>query len=333
MRKWSWLLPLAALALLAPAGASAQSSPAGSNIVLSSVEGRVVGPDGKPVERAIVRLLDEGGIRETGRVYTDSSGRFKFTISAGQFIVEVEPVGNPELAKARQAVLVNPAPGSRGGERTFANFFLKPLAADRVASRGPRFEQEVPPEAQREYDRGVKLLATNTDEAYAALRKAIEAYPDYYAALEALGTAYAKDNHDDAALAVLTKAVEVNPKGERSHYALGVILYKKGRFDLSSQSFQRADAIVPDDPNTLMYLGLALVRNNQNAEAEQALKRAYQLGAKGVPELHLALTQVYINGKRHKEAAEELKLLLKETPNLRDKDKIKALIEKYEKAG
>ena len=108
----------AAVAFVEPRTVAAQLG-TGNNFVISRVEGRVVGPDGKAVERAIVRLLDEGGIRETGRVYTDANGRFKFEISAGAYIVEVDPVGSPGFAKQRQDVLINPGPNSRGGERTF----------------------------------------------------------------------------------------------------------------------------------------------------------------------------------------------------------------------
>jgi tetratricopeptide (TPR) repeat protein len=320
----------AAVAFVRPAPAVAQAG-SGSNFVISSIEGRVVGPDGKAVERAIVRLLDEGGIRETGRAYTDANGRFKFEITAGNYIVEVEPVGSPGVAKQRQDVLINPGPNSRGGERTFVNFFLKNTAGDIAVSRGPKFEQEVPPEAEREYQNALKVIGTNKDAGYASLRNALQAYPEYYAALEALGTSYIKDDFLNEGVVLLQKAVEVNPKGERSHYGLGVAYYKMKRYDLAVQAFQRADAIVPEDPNTMMYLGLAHVQNKEHAAGEQSLKKAYTLGAKNVPELHMALAKVYIDGKRYKEAAAELRTLLKESPNLKDKDKIQGLIDKYEK--
>jgi tetratricopeptide (TPR) repeat protein len=327
MRTFVFVAAVALCALLGPA-AHAQTN---AFSVPSSIEGRVVGPDGKGVERAIVRLLDDSGVREAGRTYTDTSGRYRLTTTAGTYVVEVQPQQNPDFASQRQEVQIIVGPNSRGGERTFLNFFLKPVAAVVATSRGPRFDQEVPPEAEREYQSGVKLLATDKEAGYKSLRNAIQAYPDYYLALETLGTAYAKDNFLDEALVLLQHAVEVNPKGERSQYALGVIYYKKGRFDLATEAFKRADAIVPEDPNTLMYLGLAQVRNKQNAEAEQTLKLAYSKGAKNVPELHMALAQVYINDKRYKEAAAELRTLLKETPNLKDKDKIQGLIDKYDK--
>lgn len=311
--------------------AYAQSTPVGNSFIISTIEGRVTGPDGKAIDRALVRLIDEGGIREAGRVYTDSSGRYRFEITAGNFVVEVQPTSRPDLATQRQDVLVNPAPNARNGERIFVNFFLKPAAAELVAPRGPRFDQEVPPEAAREYDRALKTIGGNKEEAYAALRNALQAYPDYYAALELLGTAYVKDDHLDEAMLLLQHAVKVNPQGERSHYGLGVAYYKKNRFDLAVEAFKRADAIVPEDANTLMYLGLSQVRAGQKDAAEPTLKRAYSLGAKNVPELHLALAKIFIDAQRYKEAAAELRMLLKETPNLKDKDKIKALIDKYEK--
>jgi hypothetical protein len=57
------------------------------------------------------------------------------------------------------------------------------------------------------------------------------------------------------------------------------------------------------------------------------------MGATAVPDLHLALASIYIQAKRNRDAAAQLKLLLKEVPNLRDRDKIKGLIEKLEKGA
>ena len=322
-------LVIAVLLLSAGAPALVPGASAAA-LQLSQVDGRVYGPDRKPVDQAVVRVYDQTGFREIGRTMTDSSGRFQFTLNAGIYVVHVDPVTNPTLAPQRQELEIIVGPNARGGERANIAFRLKPAAtAPRPA--GPRFDQVVPAEAKGEYDRALKIIGSNRADALAALRKAVEIYPDYYDALELLGTEYVKDDHNDAAAVVLQKAVEVNPKGERSLYALGVAHYKAGRFQPAIDAFTRATAIVSDSANTTLYLGLAHARAGHDREAEAALKQAHSLGATGVPELHLALASIYRKAGRNREAAAELRLLLKESPNLKDADKIRGLIEKYEK--
>jgi regulator of sirC expression with transglutaminase-like and TPR domain len=61
-------------------------------------------------------------------------------------------------------------------------------------------------------------------------------------------------------------------------------------------------------------------------EAEEPFKRAYQLGGKRIPDVHMFLAQIYSNSKRYKEAADELELFLNEAPDARDSQNIRALI-------
>jgi tetratricopeptide (TPR) repeat protein len=302
---------------------------------LSVIEGIVVGPDGRPVVRVIVRVFDESGFREAGRAQTNESGRFTVTVPSGRYILEADPVADPTLAKQRQEIEILGARGtstSIGGERTNISFRLK---ASAVAAKptGPRFDQQVPANAKAEYDHALKAFGSNREEALEALRKALQAFPEYYDALEMLGTEYVKDNHLDHALVILIKAIEVNPKGERSHYGLGVTYYKKGQFDLAVKAFKRALEISPNSANSLLYLGLSQLRSGHATDAEPSLKKAYENGATGVPELHMALYKVYADSSRYREAANQLKTMLKEIPDFKDAQKIKELIQKNERAA
>lgn len=317
---------LIAVALVAPGNATATAS-----AQATVIRGRIFKPDGKPLSRAIIRLFEDGTGREVGRLYSDDSGRFEFPVPPGQYIVEVDPVTDPDLEIQRQFIHAIVGPNVRGGEVTHADFWLKKKKGAAPMMGEPKFEQEVPPEAARDYRKAMETMSATPDEAHELLRKALQAYPDYYDALVALGTEYAKKDHLDHAMVVLVRALEINPKSARANYALGVTLYKKQRYDLAAKAFRRADAITADNANVQMYLGLALAKAEQNDEAETTLKRAYSLGAKGVPELHLALAQVYVAKKRYKEAAAELRTLLKETPNLADRKKVEELAERYEK--
>jgi tetratricopeptide (TPR) repeat protein len=313
------------IAVLALAALMLPLAALGAQINTMRIEGIVYGPDRKPVDRCVVRLIDEGGFREVGRTMSDQGGRWRLDVAAGTYFVDIDPVTRPELAKSRQEVELMDAPGLSAGARFNLSTILKP-AAGAVS----RFDQQVPIAARTEYDNAIRLIATDRAAGLAALRKAIEIFPDYYDALETLGTEYAKDGHLDAAVIVLRKAVEVHPKSERSHYGLGVAYYRKGLYDLAIESFNKAAAVDATSPNTTLYQGLAHAKAGHDAEAEQFLKKAYGMGATGVPDLHLALTGIYRKGNRNKEAANQLRTLLKEVPNMKDKDKINELIKKYD---
>lgn len=147
-------------------------------VTISSVEGRVYGPDRRPVDRVVIKIYDEAGIREIGRFQTDTAGRFRFSVPAGRYVIAADPVAEPTLAAQRQELEILDAPGRSAGQRIHVTIILKPAALK--AAAGPRFEQQVPGAAKAEYDRALKLIGTNREEGLAALRKAIELFADYY---------------------------------------------------------------------------------------------------------------------------------------------------------
>lgn len=316
-------IALAALFSAVPPSALAQSA---------IIDGLVTGPNGQPVDNAHVTLTDDSYSPLSSK-YTDASGRFRFSVTASTYYVEIEAPGKPYKPK-RERVEVNPSPFGRGGEIFRVDVTL---AADRPANdagsraTGVRFVQQIPEGARKEYERGVQLIREKPDEGAEALRQAITLFPDYYDARELLGTELVKSGKYADALPLLTRAVEINPSGELSFYALGVLNYRSSKYAEAVAPLKSASALNPKSANIALYLGLALWRSGDAKSGEEYLKRAYENGAKAVPDLHLALTSIYIQAKRKREAAAQLRLLLKEVPNLKDRDKIKALIDKLEK--
>jgi tetratricopeptide (TPR) repeat protein len=162
------------------------------------------------------------------------------------------------------------------------------------------------------------------------LKEAIDLFPDYYAALLKYGFECVKAAKYEPAITPLAKAIQVNPKGQDSYYALGVAQYQLKKLPESAETLKQMVKLDPQSPNVPFaryYLGMALVKTGKPAEAEPELKQAYAEGRTNVPtDVHMALAQIYGNSKRYKEAAQELELFLKETPDARDKEKIKGLI-------
>lgn len=321
---------LVALCLVLMAGGMCEVAAAQ---VPARLEGRVTAPGGRAVEGVRVTLLNDG-YSPLRSVYTDAAGRFQFSLSQGAYYVEVEPESLP-YKRQQQRVEINPSPFSKIGELFRVDIQLVPIERGEKPNTTDTkvvFAQEVPKPAKDEFDRGTKLLKDGkADDAYAAFQKAIELFPDYYDAMETLGTEYVKADKLNEAYPVLSRAIVVNPSGDKAHYALGVLYYKSGHHTEAVQEFTRADELAPNSRNTLIYLGLSLMRAGNTAEAEMRLKKAYDMGARNVPDLHLALASIYMKNDRPGDAATELQRLLDETPGLKDRKKIEDLIESLKK--
>ena len=201
----------------------------------------------------------------------------------------------------------------------------------RPTTTGTTFAQNVPDDARAAYERAIESLdkRQDADHGIAELKKAVELFPTYYLALERLGGEYVKLKQYEEAVRVLNAAVEINPRGHPSMYALGVARYYLKQIPEAIELLRRSLSLAPDSPNSAfshMFLGMALLKDGKLAEAETHLKRAHEIGDKQVPDVHMYLAQMYSNSKRYKEAADELELFLKETPDARDAESIRNII-------
>jgi tetratricopeptide (TPR) repeat protein len=295
---------------------------------IARIQGRVLSNSGRPIADVRVTLKNDG-YSPLRSVYTDSSGRFQFTVNEGAYYLEVDPLGTP-FERHQERVDLNPSPFSKAGELFYIDLVLTPKIA-----RGPLpkpddqtvvFYQTVPDAAKTEYEQGLKLLAKTPDEAFAAMRRALQIFPDYYAAMETLGSEYVKAGHLDHALPLLLRAVDINPSGAKSYYALGVAFYQKKHYRNAVKAFTRVLGSDTRNLNALVYRGLSYMRQGRESEAEADFKKAYEVGATGIPEIQLALSEMYIDQKRYKEAAAELTRLLDENPSWKERKKIEDLI-------
>ena len=301
----------------------------------NQISGYVSGPDRRPVAEVYVELLDDY-YATRGRVRTDGAGHYIFnSLPAGNYKVRVLPFGTNYLEQTQDVTITN-AVSSNAGRATISgleyvqlDFVLHPRSnttttpgkSDRVV-----FAQTVPENAQKIYDEAIRDLESRKAESgMAQLKKALEIFPDYYLALERLGTEYVKLARYEDAQQVLLKAVAVNPRGQESYYALGVSQFHLKQNLTAEDSLRRATDLSPNSVNANFWLGIVLMRTNKLDQAEVTLKRAYELGGKQVADVHMYLAQIYGNTHRYADAANELELFLKEAPNAADSESIRAL--------
>lgn len=198
------------------------------------------------------------------------------------------------------------------------------------------FVQDIPPTAKRNYDEGIAFIRQKKEEeAFAKFKAALEVFPDYYAALDRLGSEYSVRGVSDkgvnkeylqAGLVLLTKASQVNPRGYSSMYGLGWTEYHLGLTTEAIDHLGKAAAIYGKAPEPYLMLGKAYRRGKMPDKAEEALKRADQLAHGKDPDIHWTLANVYNEQKRYGEAAAQLELYLKNAPKGEDPQKIKDLI-------
>lgn len=279
------------------------------------ISGRVANRADKPIENVRVTLLS-GRLAQTAVEYTDSSGRFMFeNLPRGTYSVLAEPIGT-EYEQQSVQVEINPyAPTDQGGSETIrVDFVLRP--ADNKHAKGlpgTVFYQPVPESARKEYRRAVEALGKGDFEgAAASLRRAMEIFPDYYAALELLGTEHVKRYEYQDALPLLSRAIELNRSDWRSFYALGLALTELKRPAEAVIPLRHAVELNPEWAYTHLRLGIAICQaETESADATKELKEALRLGGDKLPEANLYLAFIYDRSGKYQEATAALEAYLR----------------------
>ncbi len=327
----------AARALVPKAAVASAAQNVQTNSRRNSIHGHVFNETGRPVSDVFLELLNEFGVT-SNRARTDASGRYEFTgLSEGRFMVRVLPYGTDYASQTQEVIIANVSArgGGTGSEMVQRNFYLTfraDLNYGPFYAPGTIFAQEVPDAAKKLYERAVSELREKKEkEGFESLRQSLALFPDYYLALDRLGTEYASRGNTspayfEAARVLLTKAVGVNRASYSSTFGLGFAQYHLGMTKDAVENLQRAVKLYDKSVNGHLWLGVAQRKAGQLAQAEASLVRANKLGEGKVADVHMRLAEVYSEQKRYKEAADALELFLKSQQNARDAEKIKQLI-------
>lgn len=298
-----------------------------------AILGSIRDPGGQPVSSIRVTLLGEN-YQNLGTKFADSSGRFQFrNLGQGYYTIRIETAGTPYEEETQTIELQSLSPRRSATEEPFSVDFRLRRKRGQAAQVAPGivFVQEVPARARQEYERGKSSLDGQHPEiGLPSLKKAIDIFPDYFLALELLGTEYVKRGQFNDAVPVLTRATQVNPNAAKSLYALGVANLKSNRSVEALNWLLRAQDKNARNPNVHMMLGIAYGNLGSLVEAERAFKKAYLLGGgkSDVADVHFYLAGIYNRQRKYSEAILELELFLKEADDVKDRTQIKGLIER-----
>lgn len=294
-----------------------------------TVVGSVRDKTGHPVGGVRLSVIDEN-FQPIRTQFIDTSGQFTIRgLGQGKFTFRIETTGTIYEEQTQQ--LEFQAVRRQSGNETFPlDFVLKyKKGKDPNAAAGSIFAQDVPGGARKEFERGVgNLKGQKSDQAIASFKKAIEIFPDYYDALELLGTEYIKNGQYEAALDVFANGVRVNKRSFKCTYGLGVAHLKLNHLSEAVKWLEQAAELEPSSVNAQMMLGLAYGTGGAFDKAKAAFEKALQTGGPAAAEAHFYLAGMYNKQEKFHEAWTELELYLKEAKNLKDPGQIKVMIEK-----
>lgn len=289
--------------------------------------GNIRDDGGKPVDGIRVSLVDDN-YQTLNTVFTDSSGRFRFAgLLQGRYQLKVEPAEKPFYEQTMRLDLQSIRIVRPGNEPFPVDIVIKRKREAAPEKAAVVFAQQVPDTARSAYEHGVNSLKeSKSDEAIESLKKALGIFPDYFLALELLGTEYVKRNEFEPAVPILTHALEVNHSASKSLYALGVANIKLNHAAEAIELLKKCAEVDSNNANVYMYMGIAYGNNRELDQAESALKKAYQIGGTQAADAHLYLAGLYNKQERYAEAAKELELYLREATNVKNSAPIKETI-------
>ena len=161
----------------------------------------------------------------------------------------------------------------------------------------------------------------NVDAAIGLLERALAADQHSAVALAYLSDAYVRRqqmNPDPQWLKLARdaaqRAVAENGDLALAHQSMAFVHYAAGERDLAAREFRRAADLDPMSPFPPMGLGLIAAAQNDNVEAESALRKAVQLGPKAWRP-HNELGDFFYRHARYEEAAREWETARDVTPD------------------
>lgn len=298
----------------------------------STITGFVFDAYRQPVAQAYVELIgDLDGVQQ--RIRTDGSGRFVFRgVTQGRFQVRVLPLGTNYEEQTQDVELSGMSASGRPIRDTIQrDFYLRLKKSPSMSGSGVIFVQEIPEEAKTIYQRAVSDLDRNRlEDGIEGLEQALKVFPSYFLALERLGLIYTTQQKYEKATAVFSKAVAVNPRSFNGWYGLSCAHYALKQAEAAVETAQKAVTLNSNSDEALLMLGLSLRLAKRYEEAEKALRQADKITKGLSPDIHWHLALLYAkNLNRFNDAANELELYLKTTPDKSQEDNIKKLIKKY----
>jgi tetratricopeptide (TPR) repeat protein len=248
------------------------------------IRGKVVGPDGKPVQGAVVTIEFQGGVTRSFTAKTDKKGEFtQLGLQSGTY--KITAVADKLTAVGQANVRV--------GNTAEVNLALAPPAGDDAAAAVRKVFDEGNALVQaKNWDGAVAKfeeaagIVQNCGDCYynigfvraqqkddaraeAAYKKALELKPDHTASMNALAALYNSQKRFDEAAAISAKAAGGGAGGGSADaiYNQGIILWNAGKIPEAKEKFQQTITADPNHASGHFQLGMAMLNTGEVAPA------------------------------------------------------------------
>ena len=317
--------------------AQIQSSPTTATVEIHGQVRFVEG--GAPAEQVLVRLesYDSGG--SISEVFTDRLGKFRFTgLPPAQYSIRVRQSGYRDVEQNIDMTTTSSGLVMLQLARDYALTGTKPV--------GGSIDANVPPAAQKEFDKGVSALAEGgkdkTTFAVKCFEKAVSIYPKFVEARLKLGTGYMDLEQWDKAEKALSATIDVDPKAFNAFFALSEVYLRENKLSDAEKVLTQGLAI--QDQSYLGHLNLARVYWEKAREikdltqAKPVLEKSYDEVKRALvlnPSLagaHLLKGNLLLRVGRANDALTEFNEYLRLDPNGPFAAETRTLVDKIKKA-
>lgn len=149
-----------------------------------------------------------------------------------------------------------------------------------------------------------------SQEAIAALNKAISLDPRASHSYNALGVAYEKEKNNEKAVEAFKRAAELAPQWSFPRLHLGIQYYARGRMDHAEKEFEAAVRLDPRDPYAAWWLVKLYRERSHYAEAETTALNLIRLEP-AFASAHAELGMIYEATRQYAKAAAEFEAYLR----------------------
>lgn len=334
-------LTLAILCLLCRSAAFAQAGGGGTSPgnrgagPSHTIRGKLFLPSGNPPEQRIrvVLEINTGGI--AGEVFSDSVGNFEFrSVSNGVYRITVHTDGRNYETTQEMVEL------SGSFSRTVAApIYLRDKVADPRTTPKERILtpadiQEVPKDAKKAYEKGLKRAGENQfEEAAGLFEQALKIFPDYLHALNKLGEQKSHLERFEEAQAAYEKAIAANQRFALPYINLGILFVRRKQYDDAVPMLDHGNTLDDSYPMAHLNLGLALMSKKEPDydRAEKELQRAIDMGKGSLAAAHKFIYNIHLRRRAWDKAVGQLEAYLKEAPDARDVPEVRGMLEKLKK--
>jgi Ca-activated chloride channel homolog len=220
-----------------------------------------------------------------------------------------------------------------GAEMDFNIFTVNTQNPDGSLVQSPsasvsKLDLKAPGKAQREYEKGFQfLMKKDLQGAVEHLGNAIQIYPSFVAAHNALGSAYMDLQQNEQARTEFDKAIALDDHLPNSYLNLGCAQLALKQYPAAEESLRKASSIAPLDVQLQLALAYGEFENHSYPAVIETAHHVHEHKHKGVALVHYFAGGAWAAQNNLVEAQQEMATVLKEDPKSGSADQIRQILE------